>query len=162
MLPLKIKPYLTNIREKSDDNCLIIEGELSCCGKQEFEMSFDGLVRKSFLTGTYIYAKDDKIVLEAKCKCCGKKIVLFHSSIDGYAQCQKNIKKNISSLKSFDCIKCKQNNFAVIIKYEYSDLQELKEEGIDNIDNAYSWIWISLKCNECNTKYRKFFDFETA
>ncbi len=162
MLPLKIKPYLINIYEEIDDGNSIIEGELSCCEKQEFEITYDGLIKKSFLMGTYLYSDDNKLVLEAKCKHCGRKILIFDSSTDGFSNCEKKPNRNVSRLKSFDCKKCNKNNYTVKIKYEYSDIQELIEEGIENIDNAYSWIWVSLKCNECNSEYRKLIDFETA
>lgn len=162
MLPLKIEPYLINVFEKMDDGYSVIEGELSCCGKQEFEIAYDGLIKKSILMGTYLYADDNKIVLEAKCKHCGRKILIFDSSIDGFSHCEKTPDRSVSRLKSFDCKKCNKNNYTVKLKYEYSDIQELIEEGIENIDNAYSWIWVSLKCNECNTEYRRLIDFETA
>lgn len=162
MLPLKIKPYVINIHEEIDDGNSIIEGELSCCEKQEFEITYDGLIKKSFLMGTYLYSDDNKLVLEAKCKHCGRKILIFDSSIDGFSNCEKKPNRNVSRLKSFDCKKCNTNNYTVKIKYEYSDVQELIEEGIENIDNAYSWIWVALKCNECNSEYRKLIDFETA
>ena len=51
---------------------------------------------------------------------------------------------------------------AMWIKYEYPDIQELQELGIKDTDNAFTWIWITLECNKCGTRYKNFVDFETA
>lgn len=162
MLPLRIKPFLKNIVKNEDDDILLVEGDVSCCDKQEFELYFNGSIRKSILLGRYLYSDDNKIVLEARCKKCGRKILIFDSSIDGYSHCDNNTIKCDANLKYLKCEKCKKNTYAIKIKYEYTGIQELKEEGSDNIENAYSWIWISLKCNECGFEYKNIIDFETA
>ena len=48
------------------------------------------------------------------------------------------------------------------IKYEYPDIQELEELEITEIDNAFTWIWITLECNNCGTRYKNFVDCETT
>ncbi len=48
------------------------------------------------------------------------------------------------------------------IKYEYPDTQELMELEMSEIDNAFTWIWITLECSKCGTKYKNFVDCETA
>ena len=52
--------------------------------------------------------------------------------------------------------------FSVGIKYEYPDTQELEELEIPEIDNVFTWIWITLECNKCGTRYKDFVDCETT
>ena len=44
----------------------------------------------------------------------------------------------------------------------YPDIQELAELEITELDNAFTWIWITLECNKCGTIYKNFVDFETT
>ena len=72
-------------------------------------------------------------------------------------------KKNICvSTGTIDCLKCQNKSFSVAIKYEYPDVKELQELGISDIDNAFTWIWITLECNNCGTRYKNFVDYETT
>lgn len=74
-------------------------------------------------------------------------------------------KQNATSFfltKPFGCKKCTDNNFSVEVKYEYPDYQELMDLGITEIDNAFTWIWITLECNQCGKRYNNLVDFETA
>ena len=68
-------------------------------------------------------------------------------------------KVKTSSLK---CKKCLNNDFSICLKYEYPDVQELYEYKISDIGNAYTWVWITIKCNCCGSKYNKFIDLETG
>lgn len=105
--------------------------------------------------------ENDKIVLEVRCKKCGKVISVFDSCCDGYEHWYKNQFTYIPT-KLIDCKKCQNGDFSVDIKYEYPDVKELKELNITEIDNAYTWIWITLECNKCGTRYRDFIDFDTT
>lgn len=69
--------------------------------------------------------------------------------------------KRILFLVHINCSRCKDSNFSISIKYEYSDKDELKELGFKDISNAFTWITISLTCNNCGKKYKKFIDFES-
>lgn len=69
--------------------------------------------------------------------------------------------KRILFLVHINCSRCKDNNFSISIKYEYPDKDELKELGFKDISNAFTWITISLICNNCGKKYKKFIDFES-
>lgn len=70
--------------------------------------------------------------------------------------------KSIFKTKSFECRKCKNNDFKVKIKYEYIDINELDELRRKGKDNDFSYIWISLECNKCGKKYKNFVDLETC
>ena len=112
-----------------------------------------------------LYPENDKIALEVRCKKCGKVISVFDSSFDGYGQSGKKPQNICASTQCIDCIKCRNNSFSVVVKYEYLDdpeQQELRELGISDIDNTFTWIWITLKCKKCGTRYKNFVDWETA
>ena len=47
------------------------------------------------------------------------------------------------------------------IKYEYPNKNELDMLGINEPDNAFTWIWITLKCNNCGKTYKNIVDIET-
>ena len=64
--------------------------------------------------------------------------------------------------KPVNCKKCRNGVFSVGIKYEYPDIQELEELKITEIDNAFTWIWITLECKQCGTVYKNFVDCETT
>lgn len=74
----------------------------------------------------------------------------------------KKIQHTKTILKSINCKKCQDDNFSISIKYEYPNVQELENLGITEIDNAFTWIWVTLECNKCGTKYKNFIDYETA
>lgn len=69
--------------------------------------------------------------------------------------------KRILFLVHINCSRCKDSNFSISIKYEYPDGDELKELGFKDISNAFTWITVSLTCNNCGKKYKKFIDFES-
>ena len=106
--------------------------------------------------------ENDKIVLKARCKKCGKVISIFDSSCDGYEQCGKGQPTHVPITKPVDCKKCRDRGFSIGIKYEYPDIQELEELEIPEIDNAFTWIWITLECNNCGTRYKNFINYETT
>ena len=99
--------------------------------------------------------------MEARCQECGKSISVFDSDFDGYEQCRKRRYTHVTT-KGVNCIKCFSNDFSVGIRYEYPDIQELQALEISQADNAFTWIWLTLKCNKCGAKYKNSIDFDTT
>lgn len=161
MIPQNIYPYFKKVFEKMDGDNTFVEGILTCCNATDFEVYISGEVKHSIFSKIYLSSEDDKVVLEARCKKCGKHILVFDSYCNGYGRCGK-MKYEFTKLKPIACKKCKDNDFSIVIRYEYPDVQELEELGINEMDNAFTWIWITLECNKCGTKYRNFVEFETA
>lgn len=87
--------------------------------------------------------------------------MVFDSDSDGYDKCGEKQHTHIQ-MKPVKCKKCQNGGFSVGIKYEYPDAHELKKLEIPETDNAFTWIWITLECNECGIKYKNFVDCETA
>ena len=161
MVPKSIQPYFNTTLQKAVRGNSIVEGALNCCNGHDFEVLVVGKAKHRFFTNTCLYPENDIIIIKVRCKRCGKIIQVFNSTCDGYEHCGAR-QSTEAMLEPFNCRKCRDNSFSVTIKYEYPAIQELKELGILEVDNAFTWIWITLKCNECGTVYRNFIDFETA
>ena len=163
MIPTKIMPLFKIDYIKND----ITSGCLNCCEENSFNIYYNGEIEKNIILGTYLSGNNDSISLSAKCLKCGSLIKVFNSCIDGYdANCEewntlRIINKNNVKVKLFNCSRCKGDNFSISIKYEYPDEDELKEIGFKDISNAFTWITVSLICNNCGKKYKRFIDFES-
>lgn len=161
LVPKVVQPYFEITQQTADgDNC--IEGTLSCCSAHDFEVLAVGEIKRCLFSKMSLYPKNDKTVLEVRCKRCGKVISVFNSDTDGYGQYGKKPKNTCVSPRLLDCVKCQSDSFSVSVKYEYPDAGELRELGISDADNAFTWIWITPKCNNCKTVYRNIFDCETT
>jgi len=161
LIPNKIQSFFCTTLQKKDGNYGLIEGTLTCCNAHDFEVFVVGEIKHSAFSKMCLFPENDKIVLEVRCKKCGKVISVFDSSCDGYEQCGKSQPAHIPT-KPICCKKCRDNRFSVGIKYEYPDIQELEELEIPEIDNAFTWIWSTLECNKCGTRYKNFLDYETT
>lgn len=161
MIPKKIKPYFKTMLQKEDGENRIVEGLLTCCNDHAFEVLIVGKIKQSILFKACLFPENDTITLEVRCKKCGKVIQVFDSVCDGYEHCKK-IQHTQIVAKPINCKKCQENDFSVIIKYEYPNAQELENLEITEIDNAFTWIWVTLKCNKCGAKYKNFIDYETS
>lgn len=162
MIPKTIQPYFKVTQQTDDGDNNIIKGLLTCCGAYDFEIFTVVKTKHRLFSKMPLYPEDDKIVFEVRCKKCGKVISVFNSCFDGYEQCGKKQKNICLSTRLIDCVKCRGESFSVTVKYEYPNTQELQELEISDIDNAFTWICITLKCNKCGAKYRNFVDCETA
>lgn len=162
MIPKLIQPYFKIINQTKDRDNSVIEGILTCCNENDFEILVVGKIKHGLFSKMFLYPEDDRTVLEVRCKKCGKIISVFNSSFDGYGQYGMKKKNICVSTQPIDCLKCQNESFSVAIKYEYPDIQELQELEISDTDNAFTWIWITLKCNKCGTKYKNFVDCETT
>ncbi len=162
-IPKRIQNHFNcESRKVSGDNTLV-GGKITCCNKSDFELEISGEVINKFLLGTYLYSETGDIRTTLICKECREKLILFDSTIDGYRCCTENLDhKNIQSEKKWNCPKCKGNNFSVYAKYEYPNMEELKELGIKEKDNAFTWIVITVKCNGCGKVYKGFVDFDAT
>ena len=160
MVPKNIQPYFKIISQKNDGENSIVNGELTCCNATDFEIAVVGIIKESLFSKMYLYPEKYKIAIEARCRQCGKVISVYDSSLDGYERYV--IGEPVDELSHpITCKKCQSNTFSVGIKYEYPDVQELKELGIADICNAFTWRCVSLKCKKCRTKYKNFIECET-
>ena len=162
MVPAKIQPFFQTTSQTMDGDNRLIEGTLTCCNDSDFEVLFTGEIKHGLFSKMLLTSENDHIALSARCKKCGRIIPVFDSSIDGYEHCEEKQNGICLSTRALICQKCHDNGFYVSIKYEYPDEQELRELEISNIENAFSWIWITVECNNCGTKYKNIVDCETT
>ena len=161
MIPQKIQPYFIATHQTKDGDNNLVEGTLNCCNAHDFEVLVFGKLKPGILSKMCLCPDNDKTVIDVRCRKCGKVISVFDSSCDGYEQCGKNQCTYVPT-KPIDCENCKKGSFSVRVKYEYPNIQELKELEIAEINNAFTWIWITLECNNCGTRYKNFVDYETT
>ena len=160
MIPTKIEPYFEIAHEKKDHDIPIIRGDLICCNSHEFEISAFGDVEPGgIFAGMSLVAKDEGLVFEATCRLCRRKIPVFNSTIDGYDVSECHDPKTMST-KPCQCSKCKENNFSVSIEYEYPCSEDLVYLDIDNANDSFTRISVTLRCNQCGKKHRGFIDYE--
>lgn len=162
MIPKRIKPFFRIEEQTTHGDNHLIEGMLTCCNAQDFEVYIVGDIKRNMFSGAYLLPnKDDDIIVEVHCKKCGNIISLFDNKSDGYERQFNMQNERTIARRSFCCRKCEHGGFAVRIKFEYPDIQELRGLGLTDIDNAFTWIWITLKCNNCQAVYKNFLDCET-
>lgn len=161
MIPKKNRHYFKMTCQKRDGDNSLIEGILTCCNAHNFDVFVAGEIQHSVLSKMYLLSENDNIVLKVRCQKCGKVICIFDSSCDGYEQCGSG-QHTYTALKQIRCKKCLDDSFSVVIRYEYSNIEELEKFEIIEIDNAFTWIWITLECNKCGTRYKNFIDYETT
>lgn len=161
MIPKKVQPYFKTTYQAENSDHSIIEGKLSCCNSHDFEVLVVGEIKRSMFSKMCLFPENGEVLMEVRCRKCGRVISVFDSSCDGYDQCEKKQYTHVQ-IKPIDCVRCRNGGFSVGIKYEYPAIKELEELEISEIDNAFTWIWITLECNNCKTKYKYFVDCETT
>ena len=161
MIPKKIQLYFEIMNQTKDGDNDIIEGVLTCCKSHDFDVFVDGKIKHGAFSKMYLFSENEEIAIEVRCRKCGQVISVFDSGSDGYDKCGGKQHTHMQ-MEPVKCKKCQNGGFSVGIKYEYPDTQELKALEIPEIDNAFTWIWITLECNKCRTRYKKFVDCETA
>ena len=161
LIPKKIQPYFKTTHQTEHSDYSIIEGALTCCNTHDFEVHVVEEVKHSMFSKMRLFPENGKTLIEVRCRKCGKVISVFDSSCDGYEQCGKKQYTHVQT-QPIDCGRCRNGGFSVGIKYEYPAIKELEELEITEIDNAFTWIWITLECNNCKTIYKNFVDCETT
>lgn len=161
MIPLKIAPYFKKLHQEMDGDHALIDGLLTCCNCTDFEVYAAGNIKHGIFSKMHLLPANENMRLEARCRKCGNTIVVFDQNCDGYNQlgCEQYIPV---TAKAVICKKCLGNHFSIRIRYEYPDIQELRDLGINEVENAFTWIWVKLICSKCESNYPNFIDWETG
>ena len=161
MVPQKLQQYFQTTGEVLSDDDLILSGRLCCCNSEEFEVHSNGIIKQRFLKRMVLHENNTEgLCFIAKCKRCNKTIEVFNSSTDGYDRCGTMSIAKESKTHLISCKKCNANDYAIEVKLEYSGISEISDTKHN--DNAFSWIWVHLRCNKCGTVFRNVIDYETA
>lgn len=161
-VPLKLKSYFHQLDLKINTN-YIIRGKITCCSCSEFDVLYYGDIRKNFFGHITLRDNNDGLVVLSRCKKCGQEIEVFNSFTDGYDRCiEEKVDCANIQLQPFHCNIQSHSNFSIEVTIEYPPIQELIDDGITECENAFSWIWITLKCNSCNKVFNNFVSLETS
>ena len=161
LVPKRLESNLKNLNINQKRYNTIFCGNFACCDSSNFELLYFGEIDHSFFSKMFLAPKNNIVVLKSRCKKCKKMHLIYDNNCDGYDNYKSD---QVSKVKttSLKCKKCLNNDFSIFLKYEYPDVQELYEYKIRDIGNAYTWIWITIRCNCCGFKYSKFIDLETG
>ena len=160
MNPTKIAKYFVVANEKLTKDCILTEGNISCCNMSNFHVRVKGNVKYGLISKMRLVQQSGRIAIDAECVICNNAIRVFDSLYDGLGG-KKDYLDSCSFTNPVYCKKCECNDFSITVKYEYSGIEEIKELSLSEINNAYSWIWVTLKCNNCGEIYKNFVNFET-
>ncbi len=162
LIPEKLKPYFA-IKNTRTSNNTIICGEITCCSLSKFDVLYYGDLKKGLFGHSTLCENEHGLIIFLRCKQCGKIIELFSSFTDGYNRCVCEIKPfKVDYLRKLTCGSKTHSDFTVDVVFEYLPENELIEENINMLNNAFSWIWITLKCNNCKKVFRNIVDYETS
>ena len=134
-MKLRILNYLDNIKEYDG---VAISGNLRCsCGNRQFKFFHTGRQTKGILS-PYIIRKNKQLILHAKCVCCGEIIDVYNSMIDGI---DAKIQGELNDFLPFVIPKTKQDEFEVVVKYNYW-VKQFKENGeySNNFEDCFIYI----------------------
>ncbi len=161
MIPKKIQPYFKNDTFKIKDGNELVSGRIECCNTNEFEVSVIGSVKKRILNKMYVIPINDRLAIELRCRKCGRTIHLFDNRFDGYETLGNYYDDSVSNISVY-CKKCNCHSFVIDVQYEYPDMFDLENLDINEKENAFTWIWISIQCSNCGRKYRRFIDYDAT
>jgi WD40 repeat protein len=164
-VPTKLQPYFELDKEKLVAGNIIVKGTLSCCGQYDFNIQYFGELELVWIGRSVIFTKDGTVILTASCNNCGREIQVFNSDTDGYDGSTNSVNrcnKSLPELSDFLCPTCSNALFSIEITFEYQSKDELEEDGVQEYENAFSSVWISLNCSSCKRKAKNIIDMETA
>ena len=155
-------------------NGSLLNCDIAClCGNQVFQLLYPG--------ATHLYQgkkipctlqTDDSFffLIRAKCIICGRGHVLFDKDFHGWdgfvCHDVKEASKTRPSLVPWKCIKCGKLEHSVQIQFCYGGEDEMIEDladfPIENLADAFQWIYIDITCESCGLVTKKWVDYETA
>ena len=153
--PQKIRPFFSEVISKRSN---ILCGTITCCNSDDFEILYYGNIYKNITGKKKLYNNKDGLILYVRCKKCNRIIKIFNSFSDGY---DNYIEKNTEiekELLSYD----KHDVYSIKVTFEYPDIEELMELNIDQPQEAFTWIFVSIKNKRNNKVIKNFVSYETG
>lgn len=151
----------------------LLNCEIGCiCGNQNFMLLYPGATHNFMGKIMPCTLQIDDIfffLIKAKCLKCNLEYILFDSDFHGWdgfvCHDVDNASKPRPSLTPWKCLECKGQEHLVYVQFCYGDLDEiakdLKEMQVENLADAFEWIYIDIKCNSCGYETKKWVDYET-
>lgn len=167
--PTHIKDCITNINYMDG----IVRGTICCtCGNQSMILNFPGTTHLYDGKEIPCTAQIDDgffFIVKVKCRDCGSEHLLFDKDFHGWDGCVCHDEKDAAMprppLTSWRCRKCDKEKHTIQIQFCYGDevgIQEAIDDGtINNPADAFEWIYIDIKCENCGLETEKWVDYET-
>jgi len=155
-----------------DDSILSCDIECNC-GGQVFEVLFPGqthLYQGKEIPCTMEIDFNFFFLIKAKCKKCQSEYLLFDKDYHGWdafvCGFATSANKPRPPLIPWTCLDCGNGTHNVKVQFCYGDIDQILEElndfPIDNIADAFEWIYINIECSNCGKETQHWVSYETA
>lgn len=153
-IPEYLRPFFRPTGENNSE--LEVTGTVQCdCGRRRFK----------------VWESNDRQIVKLVCPHCGKEITAFDSGKygwDGFVGGCDFVDRS-RPFERYDCPQCRGSLFCVTIHIMSQGKQDFLDECVAYDDyfspedwvNAFEWIDISLRCENCRHKEKEWLDMET-
>jgi hypothetical protein len=171
-IPKHLKNILVPIRKNNENS---FSGFLKCkCGNDlDFKILYPGetkVYKNDIITVVKEYNNNFYFIIKVICLKCNENYLLFDNNLHGWDgfvchDYNKPIYPD-SELQLWKCTNCNSYNHNLIISINSQGKQDfIDEAGSDfNVDDwveAFDWITISIKCNNCKKEIKEWVSYET-
>ena len=143
------------------------------CGGQSFKLLYPGQKKKNDegeVPCTLQVGDKFFFLVKAICVDCNTEFLLFDKDYhgwDGYLCHNDNVALvPRPSLESWKCQECDSESHSVVVEFSYGDFDDIKEDlgriQIDNYWDAFEWVCMNIKCDNCGRATSKWVDYESA
>ena len=147
LLPAAVRPYAIETSCKNNRvRCAIVLN-----GSQDLRIQLCGRLKRGLFVRNQLLA--DRDVLCVALHQSDGDVPLFDSRCDGYANALDDRQPPAPiPLHPAICPKCRNAAFQLRLCFEYPAAEELA--AFANPGDAFTWIWISMRCTRCHAVFR--------
>ncbi len=147
LLPATVRPYAIETSCKNNRvRCAIVVN-----GSQDLRIQLCGRLKRGLFGRNQLLPLDDALVLALHLP--SGDVPLFDSRCDGYANVLNDRQPPAPiPLHPAICPKCRNAAFQVDFSFEHPDAEEVS--AFANPGDAFTWIWISMRCTRCHAVFR--------
>ena len=153
-IPTHLQPFLTMIGEENSE--YEVTGTIHCsCNCEQFE----------------VWGSNDRNIVKIICRQCGEEIIILDSGKHGWDGfiCKSDFLDRTLPYEKYNCPDCGHDVFKILVWISSQGKQDFLDECVSNDDSfsledwvdAFEWISISLTCEKCGLKSKKWADLET-
>ena len=147
LLPAAVRPYAADVDgTDSRVRCAIVLN-----GSKDLRIQLCGRLKRGLFGRNQLLPLDDALVLALHLP--SGDVPLFDSRCDGYANALDDRQPPAPiPLHPAICPKCRNAAFQLRLFFEYPEAEELA--AFANPGDAFTWIWISMRCTRCHAVFR--------
>ncbi len=147
LLPAAVRPYAAETSCKNSR----VRCAITLRGSQALPISLCGRLKRGLFGRNQLLADGDMLCVALHQP--NGDVPLFDSRCDGYANVLDDRQPPAPiPLHPAICPKCRNAAFQVDLSFEYPEAEELA--AFANPGDAFSWIWISMRCTRCHAVFR--------